>query len=241
MDGFGSIHARLRDNQMTRIVAIGSSNTERGAHSGGCYNWFDWLDVMLQIKYGRKHLMVNAGICGETTEQVKARFERDALSLQPDIMFITLGGNDCNPERALAKDVFKANLVELCGRVKERLPACQIILQTYYSCDLERLDAEGAGDRGRLLLEYMEIVREAAKERGTLLVDNLARWEPLRLTYLDEYRKLMLDGMHVNPLGNMVWGLDLGRLFDGALTPELEKFCETGREYQNLLDNLAES
>ncbi len=38
---------RFKTEAMIRIVAIGSSNTARGYHCDGRYNWVDWLDVGL--------------------------------------------------------------------------------------------------------------------------------------------------------------------------------------------------
>lgn len=240
MKDFDIIREKLQKNELTRIVAVGSSNTERGAHSEGHYNWFDWLDIMLSAKYGRKHTMINTGISGQTTDQVKDRFERDVLFYQPDILFITLGGNDCNPEKSVAMDTFRANLTELVNLVREKHPDCYIILQTYYSFDIERMEQNGLVDRAKLFPAYMDITRQVAKEQNTFLLDNLARWENLRTEYLDEYRKLMRDNMHVNKLGNMVWGLDVGRLFGGAIPDNLKDACQAGLEFQNLLDNLSE-
>ncbi len=211
---FAALQARLRAGPLTRLVAFGSSNTERASHTMGAHNWFDWLDVGLQVTYGRVHHCINAGICGETSRHLLARFDRDVAFYQPHAVLITIGGNDSAPGHAMEEQEFRANLVELVRRVRS-LPQALPILQTYYSFDLERIQPAHAARFTR----DMEVVREVAAATGTALVDNLARWEVLRVQEPHAFRALMRDTMHVNPLGNLLWGLDLCRLFGAPISP----------------------
>jgi hypothetical protein len=75
-------------------------------------------------------------------------------------------------------------------------------------------------------------------ETQTPLVDHHRRWEPLRLQHLELYRELMQDPLHVNPLGNMLMGLDLIRAFGAQLEDEQEIYCTRGRLFQKILDAL---
>ncbi|MDF1512810.1 MAG: GDSL-type esterase/lipase family protein [Anaerolineae bacterium] len=229
----GNIHNildRLKEGQRTRLVAFGSSNTDRRIHG---LHWFDWLDLALKQTYGRVHHSINAGLGGDTTPGLLARFDQDVALYQPHAVFITIGGNDSNPDKAIAAPEYRANLRRLTGMVRD-LDAVPI-LQTYYAADIPNL-----GQRhGSQFLHYMDIVRETAVETGTVLVDHHRRWEPLRLTRPDLYRALMLDALHVNPLGNMLMGLDLIRAFHAALAPEQLAFCAQGLQYQQLLDRLS--
>lgn len=224
---------RLSKQPMTRIVALGSSNTERAAHSAGRYNWFDWFDVALRAKFGRVHHSINAGVCGETTRHLLARFERDVAHYAPHIVIVTIGGNDSNPGQAMDAVEFRRNLTELVMRLRT-LPDCLSVLQTYYSCDLERMDAKHATQ----FLAYMQIVREVGRDTGAEVLDHLARWERLRLSDLEAYRALMRDPMHVSPVGNLVWGLDLARAFGAPLTADAVPDIEDGLRMQARLDTL---
>jgi len=195
-----TLRSRVRPGTKVRILAYGSSNTERflpGMH------WFDVLEVALRDTYGRFHQCLNAGICGDTTRDLLARFDEDAARFSPDLAIITIGGNDSNPERQLSPEEFEANL----GELRQRFSAlgCVLIFQTYYAPDPAR-----QGDL-TAFREYMEIVRTVARRTESGLVDHLPRWEAFQEADYRGYLDLMLDGFHVNPLGNLVLGLNLSR------------------------------
>lgn len=225
--------AHLRAGPLTRFVAFGSSNTERAAHAEGAHTWFDWFDVGLQAAYGRVHHTINAGICGENTRHLLARFDRDVAFYQPQAIFITIGGNDSNPNVAMPEAEFQANLLGLVGRVRA-LPGSVPVLQTYYSFDLDKIDPV----HGARFLRFMQIVRDTATATGAALVDNLARWEVLRQRDLAAYRALMRDPMHVKPLGNALWGLDLCRVFAAPLRPDVVLQAQPGLDLQQRLDGM---
>lgn len=223
----------FRQRPLTRIVAFGSSNTERAGHSAGCYNWFDWFDLAIRQAHGRIHHAINVGVCGETTRHLLGRFDRDVVAYAPHLVLVTIGGNDSNPQHAMGPEEFRGNLEALMGRLRE-LPDCTPVLQTYYSCDLDRMDPVHAGN----FTDYMRIVRETAGRTGVWLVDNLARWERLRLSDAATYARLMRDPMHVTPLGNLLWGLDLARAFGVPLPPDAVPGLAEGFAAQALLDRL---
>jgi lysophospholipase L1-like esterase len=227
--------ARLSAEPMTRIVALGSANTERGAHSEGCHNWVDWLDVGLRDHFGPVHHTINSGVSGDTSSGMLERFDRDVALYQPHIVVITTGGNDCNPVNGIDPEQFAENLRELVRRVSA-LPACAALLQTYYSFDTEAVDDEP--ERARLFPLYMGVIRQVGATEGVALVDHLPRWELLRRQDLAGYRRLMRDPMHLNPLGNAVLGLDLLRWLGIAVSGETADRCAEGLEIQQQMDVL---
>lgn len=224
-----SILNRFTQGQKTRIVAFGSSNTERRIHG---LHWFDWLDLGLKQTYGRVHHCINAGLGGDTTRGLLDRFGEDVALYQPHVVFVTIGGNDSNPQSGIDDGEFHDNLCELVRRIHTIEAAA--VLQTYYSADIERLD----GRHGEAFLRFMDVICEAAAQAGAHLVDHHRRWEPLRAARIDEYRALMIDPLHVNSLGNMLMGLDLIRVFRARLDDAQWDHCAQGRRYQLLLDTL---
>lgn len=228
-----SIVQRLKNGKKTRFVAFGSSNTEMRA---GCrLNWLDWLDLGIRHTYGRVHHTINAGINGDNSRGLVARFDEDVLHYDPHVVFITIGGNDSSPDpaRHVASDEFRGNLLVLVERMRQRSDAIAVF-QTYYSPDVEALEQQHAAD----FLVLMDVVREVAGDTGSVLIDHLARWEPLRQTRPDEYSQLMQDAFHVNALGNMVLGLDLIRCFDAALADHAQVVCAAGIAMQSIFDEL---
>ena len=104
------IRAELVPRAKARILAYGSSNTERflpGMH------WFDVLELALRDTYGRFHQCVNAGLCGDTSRGLLARFEEEAARYGPHLAIITIGGNDSNPAQGISPEQFDANLSAL--------------------------------------------------------------------------------------------------------------------------------
>ena len=221
---------KLREHQTVRICAFGSSNTQRfdtGMH------WFDYLDLGFKLTYGAElsHCF-NMGISGDTSSMMLARFDRDITPYRPDLTIITCGGNDSAPSRDISEKQFADNLRELHRRLSAL--GSEVLFQTYYGCDLERMDPEHA----RNMTRYMQIVRETAAELNCPLHDNFARWNRLRLEAPEVYRLLMRDAMHVNQYGNMLIGLDLLRLFGITLPEDKRDYCRSGLIAQCALDIL---
>ena len=226
---------RLEAEPMTRIVALGSSNTELAYHSEGCHNWFGWLEVGLRDRFGRVHHAINAGVSGETSRDMLARFDRDVAHYRPHLVIITTGGNDCSPENDLPRNEFEGNLRALVARCRA-LSDCLVILQTYYAFDVAAMGDEP--ERARRFPEYMDSVREVSCTDEAILLDHLVRWERLRLQDYATYAGLMRDAMHLNPWGNMVMGLDALRQFGAAVTGETAERCAKGVAVQAVLDQL---
>ncbi len=210
-------------------MAFGSSNTERRIHG---LHWFDWLELGLAQTYGRRHHFINAGVGGDTTRDLLARFDEDVALYQPHVVFVTIGGNDAKPDSGIDEEAFQANLRELERRIRD-LDAIPVF-QTYYAADVEGLGPA----HGTRFLAFMTVVRRAALGTSSILVDHHRRWEPLRQQHVDLYRELMQDPLHVNPLGNMLMGLDLIRAFGAQLAEEQATFCARGLLFQRILDAL---
>jgi len=225
MSGIEMILDRLREGKRTRILAFGSSNTER--HIPGLH-WLDWLELAIRCRYGRVHTMVNTGIGGDTTGMLLARFDDDAARYCPHLAIVTAGGNDSFPQNGVTLEAYRANLLELHRRFAAL--GTTVLFQTYYAPDpdlipgLERFYA------------CMEAVREVAGATQAGLADHLARWEPFRRAHTALYKTLMLDGFHVNALGNAVLGADLARRFQADLGgPEPDVWADALR-IQRLMD-----
>lgn len=218
---------RLKAGQFTRVVAFGSSNTERrvpGMH------WFDCFELACRNTFGPHTACINSGRGGDTTVDLLARFERDCLAYRPEVVFITIGGNDSNPEKKLSVEAFRKNLMEVVGRVQAL--GGRAVLQTYYGCDLANMDPRHAA----AFPQMMETVRAVGQEKGCLVIDHLARWEHLQHSAYSVYRGLMLDPMHINYTGNLAMGLDLARRF-GLKLPE-DLYFREARALQALMDAL---
>ncbi len=226
----------LEKRHMTRIVAFGSSNTELGYHCEGHFNWFNWLEVGLAAHAGRKMVCVNTGVSGNICAQLLERFDRDCALFKPNIVIVTIGGNDSNPERGITRDMFREDLETLAGKI-DCLDDAVLVLQTYYAFDAEKFSVKERG-WAESFPAYMQVVRGVASAGGYTLIDHQKRWEKLRNKDIVLYRSLMRDPKHVNPLGNMVMGLDTLRAFGAELCGELPAQCAEGLKIQGIMDKL---
>lgn len=235
------IFQRIAAGGQVHVLALGSSNTEHfmvGAH------WFDYIGIGLMHKISafddrssvdNPALCLNAGTSNNTTTELLARFDRDVAPFKPDLVLLTAGINDANPNRNISPDTTRANLMELRDRV-EALDG-EVIFQTYYAADLEIL-CETRPDWAENYEKYSHIVREVA---GAMLNDNYTRWERLRKANVKAYRLLMRDALHLNPVGNAVIGLDLVRMLDLKLPDENLPWIRDGVFAQYCMDLLEES
>ena len=221
--------ARMSLEKRTRVLAFGSSNTERRI-SG--MTWFDCFELAVKEKYGRPHTCINTGIGGDTSRGLLERFEDDAALYKPHMAFLTIGGNDSSPHKNLDAVEFRKNLMELYRRFNAI--GCELVFQTYYSPTLELCDTGHI----KTFYHYSDIVRETAAETNSELIDHLVRWERLRKKHNDVYMNLMLDAFHVEPIGNKVMGLDIARRFDLGFVPGKREDWNQALAVQKLMDEL---
>lgn len=225
-----AMQVRFKAQVRTRVLAFGSSNTQRrlpGMH------WFDVFELAIHNTCGKILYCINTGIGGNATTDLLKRFDDDAGLYQPHLVFITIGGNDYI--RGMSETEFEVNLRELHRRFSNK--GCMVVFQTYYSPDPAR--------NGDLTLFYrlMDTVREVAKSTNSGLVDHLKRWELFRKAYPELYLKMMQDGFHVNCYGNMLMGLDIGRCFGAKVNTSVAPtgFWDESLKTQILIDNLEQA
>lgn len=117
----------------------------------------------------------NRGISGETTRQGLERFPRDVQVLQPNVMTLQFGLNDCNcwdTDRGLprvSEAAYRANLLEMIARARV-FGAAHIILSTNHPTLRHRKLICGQTLEERRV-QYNEIVREVAREANVILCD----------------------------------------------------------------------
>jgi len=204
MNDFSAVRERLDKRDTLRIVLFGSSNTDR--YMAGTH-WGDVLHLGLRYTYFKPVWVINSGAVGNNTREALARFDRDVKSFSPDVVIITLGGNDCDttPGKFVPEAEYRANLREIARRVEEcgALP----VFQTYYKMDIPAMEP----DRAKGFLKNMDIVREEAAKNNWPLIDQYKLFDQLdENTFRYKY---MLNAMHVNEQGNILIGFEVLRHF----------------------------
>ncbi|WP_417392132.1 SGNH/GDSL hydrolase family protein [Gimesia sp.] len=162
--------------------------------------------------------VVNSGIGGHTTQQAVARFEKDVLQHDPDLVVIQYGINDSavdvwrDPpatQSRVSVEQYAANLRKMIRQLKEK--QLDVILMTPNSLRwiprMQKLygkppyDPEDVQGFNVLLKSYAAAVRKIAKEEHVPLVDVYAAFENYDKQPNQAADNLLLDGMHPNTKG----------------------------------------
>ena len=120
--------------------------------------------------------VINAGVSGDTTTRALQRLERDVLSKSPDIVLITLGGNDL--KNGVARDAAFENLKAIVESIQ--ITGARVIVGGL---------SFPIRDRG-----FGRAYQELADETGAVLIPNI-------IEGIMGNRKLMSDPIHPNDAG----------------------------------------
>lgn len=193
-----------QDQNATKIVILGDSIT-KGVRPGVTDSeTFSALVARRLAESGANTRVVNQGVGGETTAGALGRLDADVLALQPAIVVVMYGTNDCYVDAGksasrLAIDEYRQNLETLVARI--RAAGAEPMLMTE-PCYAKRSPANGLGEHGNVrLVDYMQACRQVAWGRDVNLVDNFARWT----SALEAGRAIedwTTDGYHPNPQGH---------------------------------------
>ena len=118
---------------LVQVVAIGSSSTSgNGASSAGN----GYVAVTANLLTGSvppiNFVVVNAGVAGDSLAKVQDRLQRDALSLNPQVVILQVGVNDAlaQPNQG-GVDAFRSNLTVMVEQIKGVAPVIIVTGQNF--------------------------------------------------------------------------------------------------------------
>jgi lysophospholipase L1-like esterase len=153
-----------------------------------------------RFPYAVLNVIVTA-IGGENSESGAKRFERDVLSLRPDLVTIDYGLNDRAIGLARAEAAWKAMIAQA------RAAHVPVILLTPTPDIGARLD-----DPADPLNQHAEQIRRLAREQGVALVDSLAAFKE-RIAAGEKLESLMSQSNHPNRKGHDLVAAELLKWF----------------------------
>ena len=168
-------------NDYDRIVFAGDSVTDMESAQPVGEGLFDnvgrsyvrIIENMLSAVYPEVHVRVtNAGIGGNTSRDLLARFDRDVVQLNPDWVSICIGINDvwrqfdtpAMPDYAVFPEEYEQNLEKMIAMIPQSVKGV-FILSPYYM-EPNREDVMRAR-----MDEYVAICKKLAEKYGFRLVD----------------------------------------------------------------------
>lgn len=197
-------------NGVHRIVCLGDSITQGGEGPKG-YVWL--FRHYLQALYPDLQLEVlNAGISGNKSTDMIARFQRDVLDKKPDLVTISVGVNDVwhgfydnHPKGdgplGVPIDAYRSNVEAMVGQALATGARVVMLSATVIGEDLSNKENAKAE-------AYNAALRDIAREHHLIFVDYQRVFRKL----IADYRRdsggsdylLTVDGVHMNDSGNEV-------------------------------------
>lgn len=186
------------------IAFLGDSITQQGA---GPATGYVQLVISGLKANGISAKMIPAGIGGNKSNDMLGRLQRDVLDKKPNIMTLSCGVNDVwhqDRNQGVLIDQYKENITAIVDKAMAAGVKPVILTATMIT---ENPDEA----RNKKLEPYNAFLRELAEQKKLPLADlNVAMWAKLK--ELNPEKKvqgnlLTVDGVHMNPLGNMVMAL----------------------------------
>ena len=192
-----------------RIVFAGDSVTDMGSAQPVGEGLFDnvgrsyvrVIENMLAVSYPETFLRVtNSGISGNTSRDLKNRFDRDVTGLNPQWVSICIGINDVwrqfdSPaitDICVHPDEYEANLREMLEKLRGKVKGVFLITPYYIEpCREDMMRAR--------MDEYCAICKKLADEYGCIFVDFQQMFEDYCKIRHSSY--LAWDRVHPNQIG----------------------------------------
>lgn len=187
-----------------RTVALGDSITLSAWDAGAQVQGSSWPLYAQMFSSGKIFLAQNAGIAGDGTAQMLARFATDVAAYAPSTVIIAGGTNDIGDDVALATT--KTNIASIVAETRA-IPAVPVL------CTIAPNDDSARHNRIATLNNWL---RRYASANGIALIDHYALLvDPTNGNYQSGYSSG--DGTHPNVAGFCA----MGQLVSTVLSPLL--------------------
>ena len=200
-----------------KIAFLGDSITAGGWGTEGGYVR---LVVNGLAKKGVSVTPIPAGVGGHKSNDMLARLENDVLSKDPDWMTLSCGVNDVwHGDKGVDLEDYKKNITAIVDQAEAQGVKVVILTSTPIG--------EESNAHNDKLAAYNDFLRALATERNLPLADLAASFRDYLAPRNPEKtsRYLTVDGVHMNPEGNVLIAKGVLRAF--GLTPaeiaEIEK------------------
>ncbi len=197
-----------------RVLFIGDSITDGNwgnPNNAGQRNYDDWNHIfghgyaeMCAAYYmseyaDQKPVFFNRGISGNTVNDLKSRWEKDCLDLNPDVLSVLVGINDiiCSEDGKVDTLAFHDTLKDLLSQTKAKNPNIKIILGEPFCEEGFRVDTEG---KVRATCEALaRQVKAIAQEFDAIYIPYQSMFDAL---CKDDTKYWIWDGVHPTPAGH---------------------------------------
>jgi lysophospholipase L1-like esterase len=207
-----------------KVAFLGDSITQFGFQNpGGYVNLVG--NGMTQV--GRPITVIPAGVSGNTSRDMLARFKRDVLDKKPDWMTLSCGVNDVwHGVTGVDLPTYKTNITSIVDQATAAGIKVVILTSTMISED-------PAAGNNQKLAAYNDFLRGLARERNLPLADLNAEMQAelaeIRAANPPKGNLLTVDGVHMNGLGNEMMAAGVLKAFgfsDAQLAQVRDKWLD---------------
>ncbi|HRJ70997.1 MAG TPA: SGNH/GDSL hydrolase family protein [Terrimicrobiaceae bacterium] len=209
---FNSMHqisSILARPEPAKWVFYGDSITHGAFHTFGQRDYTEHFAERLRTELGRaQDIVMKTAISGNTTRALLETFDWRVASLQPDVVFVMIGMNDCSTGRDIPLAEFRSNLESVIRKI-QALGAVPVLQTT---CPIL---PNSAPDREGNFPQYMQAVRECAAALALPFVDHEEHWK----AHSTQHYYWMSNAFHPNGAGHLAFAHELFRklgIFDPA-------------------------
>jgi lysophospholipase L1-like esterase len=182
-----------------KIAFLGDSITQFGGDHP-----FGYLHLVESAfkQQNRPIVVIEAGVSGNTSQDMLARLKRDVLDQKPDWMTLSCGVNDVwHGAQGVALDQYKINITSIVDQVTAAGIKVMVLTSTM-------IGEDQPNPNNQKLIAYNDFLRQLAKERNLPLADLNAEMQAeiaqahQELKVPNSGNLLTIDGVHMNGPGN---------------------------------------
>lgn len=199
----------LRSKKAKVWLFTGDSITQGAKHTHGLRSYPEVFTERVRWELGRaRDIIINTAISGSTTADLVNDFNWRVSGLNPNVVSIMLGTNDCADAKKLSLTDFEHNLESLIDQV--RGSGAIPLLQVPTPIVLEK-----AQERQRIE-EYVQTVRRVANSKEVIIIDHWDYWQDTMRKQGKEQvlMKWLNDPLHPNGIGHLEMAKLLFRCLD---------------------------
>jgi lysophospholipase L1-like esterase len=180
----------------------GRNQNDRNHYLGHSYVYLIASRLLTDIPEAKLNFL-NRGISGNTVANLKARWQKDALDLKPDVLSILIGVNDVGravrAKQVVDVDAFAADYRSLLDQSRQTNPALEIVLLEPFVLPVTRVKAEWEAWRGQVD-RLRPVVAKLASEYKAILLKTQELFDAAAERV--EPSHWIWDGVHPLPQGH---------------------------------------
>lgn len=194
----------LKSDKPLKWLFYGDSITHGVLHTFGQRDYTELFAERVRLELNRTlDIVINTAITGDSTRDLLETFDWRVAQLNPDVVFLMIGMNDCSSERKVSIEEFKDNLLKLTAQISD-LDAIPVLQTT---CPiLSGLSPE----RTPYFDSYMDMIRTVAADLSLPLIDHTRHWRKNS----DHHFFWMSNAIHPNGYGHRAFAQYIYRCLD---------------------------